>query len=96
MESEKKKFDLNEEAVIIDVEDEVIDKVLTGKITHIVVDINGLLHLGSGARGGSYTGKLQKISDALESCYQFIYGEGLRGVYGKPGARYVSPEMEHL
>ena len=40
MESEKKKFDLNEEAVIIDVEDEVIDKVLTGKITHIVVDIN--------------------------------------------------------
>ena len=40
MESEKKKFDLNEEAVIIDVEDEVIDKVLTGEITHVVVDIN--------------------------------------------------------
>ena len=39
-EKEKKDYDTNEITINIDVDDEVIDKVRTGEVTHIVVDIN--------------------------------------------------------
>lgn len=70
----KKDFDINEVAIAVDVDDEVIDKVSTGEVTHIVVDINE----------GNYRqilenvdGNLAVITEKLpDSFYGFYYYNG--------------------
>lgn len=71
---EKKDLDINDWTIIVDVEDEVIDKVRTGEVTHIVLDINEdnyrqILE--------NEDGNLAVITETLpESYYGFYYYNG--------------------
>lgn len=73
MESEKKKkdLDINDWTINVDVDDEVIDKVRTGEVTHIVVDINDDNYLQILE---NEDGNLAVITETLpESYYGFYY-----------------------
>ena len=80
-EKEKKGLDINDWTINVDVDDEVIDKVRTGEVTHIVLDINDDNYLQILE---NEDGNLAVITETLpESYYGFYYYNN--GVYA-PGA----------
>lgn len=75
MESEKE-VDINDVAIILDVDDEVIDKVRTGEVTHIVLDINddNYLHILENDDGNLVL-VTDEMPETFHSCYYYNGGE---------------------